>query len=113
MDELALKGSFYRTKSGNEPVREWLRDLPKHVRHEIGTDIAAVQRTWPVGRPLVGQFGSGLYEVVTTVGRNEYRVFFCIVGSVMVFLHGVQKKTQKTPASDVTLARARQKEVSR
>jgi phage-related protein len=47
------------------------------------------------------------------VGKNEYRVFFCIVGSVMVFLHGIQKKSQKTPPSAVALARARQKEASR
>jgi hypothetical protein len=40
-----LEGRFYQTKAGNSPVRDWLKGLPKDVRHEIGTDIAAVQRT--------------------------------------------------------------------
>jgi hypothetical protein len=39
--------------------------------HEIGTDIGSVQRTWPTGRPLVGHFGAGLYEVVTAYGKDE------------------------------------------
>jgi phage-related protein len=34
---------FYRTESGGEPVREWLRSLPEAVRKEIGADIKAVQ----------------------------------------------------------------------
>jgi hypothetical protein len=30
---------FYKTESGNEPVREWLKDLPKADRRAIGEDI--------------------------------------------------------------------------
>jgi hypothetical protein len=66
-----LECRFYRTDAGAEPVRVWLRSLPRDVMHEIGSDIAAVPRTWPIGRPLVGHFGSGLYEVVTPYGRDE------------------------------------------
>ena len=64
-------------------------------------------------RPLVGAFGKGLYEVVTSFDGNEYRLLFCVVSSTMVLLHGFQKKTKKTPKPDLDLARARQKEVSK
>lgn len=30
---------FYRTPAGNEPVREWLKELPFADRKTIGTDI--------------------------------------------------------------------------
>lgn len=34
---------FYKSSSGNEPVREWLKELPADVRKEIGSDIQVVQ----------------------------------------------------------------------
>ncbi len=34
---------FYRTVEGREPVREWLKKLPKADRKAIGDDIATVE----------------------------------------------------------------------
>ena len=110
---------FYRTPAGVAPVREWLQGLPRDVRRQIGWDIGQVQERWPVGRPLVGGLGRGLSEVRTTFDKNEYRVFFYIehdevivVHGTMVLVHGIHKKTQKTPAADLELARRRMKEGS-
>jgi len=109
---------FYRTPVGAAPVRDWLRRLPHEVRRQIGWDIGQVQERWPVGRPLVGGLGGGLCEVRTTFDRNEYRVFFyikreqvVIVHSTMVLVHGIHKKTQKTPDDELALARKRQREL--
>jgi phage-related protein len=78
------------------------------VRRQIRWDIGLVQERWPVGRPLVGGLGGGLCEVRATFDKNEYRVFFYIereqvvvVHNLMVLLHGIHKKTQKTPPTDV------------
>ena len=108
---------FYRTPAGAAPVRDWLRGLAREARRQIGRDIGLVQERWPVGRPLVGRLGGGLCEVRTTFDRNEYRVFFYIereqvlvVHSTMVLVHGIHKKTQKTPAADLALAQRRMKE---
>jgi phage-related protein len=30
---------FYHAKSGNEPVREWLKDLSREDKRKIGEDI--------------------------------------------------------------------------
>jgi hypothetical protein len=38
---------FYRTPTGVEPVRDWLRGLPDDGRQTIGIDLATVQ----AGRP--------------------------------------------------------------
>ncbi len=104
-----LRCSFYKTGSGSEPTREWLRSLRKDVRLAIGTDIAKVQRMWPVSSGIRGRLGQGLCEVRTSYERNEYPVLFCIEESTMVLLHGFQKKTQKIPAAELRLARQRQK----
>jgi phage-related protein len=100
---------FYRTTSGNEPVREWLKSLPAEARLEIGSDIAQVQWRWPIGKPLVDGFGAGLFEVRTSWNGNIYRVLFCFAGTTIVLLHGFQKKGQKIRKADLNLARRRMK----
>lgn len=101
---------FYKSSSGNEPVREWLKELPADVRKEIGSDIQVVQWRWPIGKPLIDGFGDGLYEVRTSHDGNIYRVLFCLEGSVMVLLHGFMKKSKATPKPDIDLARKRMKD---
>ncbi|HEX3902048.1 MAG TPA: type II toxin-antitoxin system RelE/ParE family toxin [Polyangia bacterium] len=108
---MGLPIGFYRTPSGTEPVREWLLSLPADLRKEIGGDIRNVQEGWPLGKPYVDGFGDGLFEVRTSHRGNQFRVLFFITGGTLVLLHGFQKKTQKTPATDIDLARRRQKEV--
>lgn len=70
-----------------------------------------MQWRWPIGKPLVDGFGDGLYEVRSRAGRDSYRMLFCVVGSVMVLLHGFQKKTQRTPRAALARARRRKTEL--
>ena len=103
---------FYRTAAGNEPVREWLIDLPVANRREVGLDLQRVQFRWPVGMPLVRPMGKGLFEVRTPLpDGTTARVMICFQGGELYALHGFVKKAQKTPASDLEIARKRQKEV--
>ncbi|MBU6159106.1 MAG: type II toxin-antitoxin system RelE/ParE family toxin [Bacteroidetes bacterium] len=47
----------------------------------------------------------GLYEVRVEVGSDIYRVFcFFDKGKLVVLVNGFQKKTQKTPNSEIELA---------
>jgi len=41
--------------------------------------------------------------------RNEFRTLFFVYGSIMILVHFFQKKTQKTPKSDLDLAWDRMK----
>jgi hypothetical protein len=38
---------FYKSLSGNEPVRDWLKELPEAERHAIGHDLMRLQWRWP------------------------------------------------------------------
>lgn len=102
-----LRVKFFRTEAGNEPVREWLADLPREQRRQVGTDIKTVQLGWPIGMPVVRKLDSGLWEVRTNLGDTIARVIFTVVGADMVLLHGFIKKSQKTPAVDLQTARQR------
>ncbi|MEO7766921.1 MAG: type II toxin-antitoxin system RelE/ParE family toxin [Ferruginibacter sp.] len=47
----------------------------------------------------------GLYEIRVEVGNNIFRIFCCFdKGKIVVLLNGFQKKTQKTPKSQIDLA---------
>jgi phage-related protein len=44
-------------------------------------------------------------------GKSHRRVFFCAHQETLVTLHGLIKKTPKTPAADLKLTRKRMREV--
>ena len=98
---------FYMELSGKEPVREWLFELDKQDRRKIGRDILSVQYQWPIGMPLVKPISKGLWEIRTSLDNRIARIFFMIHGKEMVLLHGIIKKTQKTPPSEIALAKKR------
>ena len=104
---------FYRSRSGAEPVREWLKSLPQADRQAIGQDLMRVQFRWPVGMPLCRALGQGLWEVRSDLPGNRIaRVLFCFHGGDLFALHGFVKKTRKTPTQDLGLARNRMKEIA-
>jgi len=108
---IPLLGVAFYTSVANKPVRDWLLKLEPKQRKEIGADIQAVQWRWPVSKPLVDGLGGGLYEVRSSIGSRAFRVFFCVKGGSMVLLHGIEKKTQKTPKQALEIARRRMKEI--
>jgi phage-related protein len=107
---------FFRTESGRELVREWLKALPyPEDRKRIGEDIKTVEFGWPVGMPVCRSLGRGLYEVRTRLTHNRIaRVLFYIDRlERMVLLHGFIKKAPKTPVDDLALARRNQQKHER
>ncbi len=54
---------------------------------------------------------SGLYEIRVEVGSDIYRVFsFFDKGHLIILINGFQKKTPKTPKSEIELAEKLKKE---
>lgn len=103
MRQKKINVRFYKSLTGKEPVREWLMELSKEERRLIGEDIKTVEFGWPIGMPVCRSLGNKLFEV-------RARVIFCIVGNQMLLLHGIIKKSKKTPNNDLNIARKRFKE---
>lgn len=103
---------FFRTLAGNEPVREWLKELREDERQAIGKDLLRAQWRWPAGMPLCRAMGGGLWEVRTDLPtRRTGRVLLCLYREHLVALHGFIKKTRATPDEDLELARKRKREL--
>jgi len=112
MSPMKLKVKFYKTESGSEPVREWLKQLDVMDKKMIGADIKTVQFGWPLGMPLVGFIASGLWEVRSRLHSQRIaRVLFVCEKGFMVLIHGFIKKQQKTPLPDLQLTRSRIKQL--
>jgi phage-related protein len=108
-----LEVAFYQTDAGREPLREWLKKLSREDRRSIGIDLKTVQFGWPLGMPLVRKLEPGLWEVRSSLNRRIARRLFTLVGEHMVLLHGFVKKSQKTPLSDLEVARSRRVELEK
>jgi phage-related protein len=98
---------FYRTPSGNEPVREWLRSLSREDRRIVGEDLKTIQLGWPLGMPLVRKLETGLWEARVSLDGRVARLIFTLDEDCMILLHGFIKKQRATPLPDLDLARAR------
>jgi len=111
--DLKINVQFFRSALGNEPVREWLKGLAREERYLIGMEIKTVQLGWPLGMPLVRKLEHGLWEIRIDMGHVVARVLFTIMDGVMFMLHGLIKKSQKTPSADLALARQRKASLRR
>ena len=105
--DIRLNVVFFRSSSGTEPVRRWLKSLPVSHKKVIGEDIKTVQFGWPLGMPLVEKLQPYLWEVRTKVFDGIARVFFTVDGHTMILLHGFIKKTRKIPLKEINTARSR------
>lgn len=90
-------------------MRDWLLSLRADERKVIGDDIRTMQFGWPVGMPLVRKLDTGLWEVRATLASGIARVFFTMVESEAILLHGFIKKSQKTPLTELETARKRKR----
>jgi phage-related protein len=107
-----LPAFFYESARGNRPVRDWILGLSWEDRKLVGRDIQKVEFGWPLGMPYCRSLGDGLWEVRSDLTDGKIgRVIFCLARDRMVLLHGFVKKTPKTPAHDLRLARKRMQEV--
>jgi phage-related protein len=65
-----------------------------------------------LGMPHIKAMGDGLFELRLKSGEGIARVFYCTrIGRRIVMLHHFIKKTEKTPAKELLIARTRMKEI--
>jgi phage-related protein len=98
---------FYKTASGREPVREWIKGLSKNDKKMIGEDIKTVQFGWPIGMPVIKKLEGDLWEIRTSLDNRIARIVITIQNGRIILLHGFIKKEQKTSKEDLQLARKR------
>ena len=104
---------FYRTKSGECPIEEFLDSLASQQALKVAWVLQLIEEldVVPVQyfKKLVNT--DGVWEVKVPFGGNIFRLLgFLERGNVVILTNGFQKKTQKTPKKEINLAENRKKE---
>jgi len=99
----------YQDEQGRQPVNDFVADLPQKDQARIYWTLdllceLGLSLKMPYARPVAGR----LWELRTQSGRNIYRIFyFAHTGRRFVLLHAFQKKTRKTPRTELSIAERR------
>ena len=97
---------FYTEDDGTSPVQEFLRSLDTKTQVRFAWSIEQLRvRNVMAREPLVRHLEDKLWELREESSTNIYRlIYFFFSGQHIVFLHGFQKKTQKTPRREIEIA---------
>lgn len=105
MDEYKIK-LFYDPKTGHAPVKEYLDDVPDKERAKILKYIEFLREHQGVlDEPYTKHIREKIRELRVDFGKNRHRIFFfSFVGKNIILLHAFQKRTAKSPKSEITKA---------
>ena len=109
MEDGEWTAEFYLEDSGRSPVEEFLEALDLKTRARFRWSMEQLKvRNVSARAPLARHLEGDLWELREESRINIYRiVYFFFTGRRIVFLHGFQKKTQRTPRRELELARWR------
>ena len=106
---------LYYPEGNHGPVREFLEELAKQhpkafARLALDVEVLGAEglRSQQITiRPL----GNKLWELKRLYDGIQYRLFFGVWKGAIWLVHGIEKKSAKTPKNDLELARKRLREV--
>ena len=97
------------TSDGNCPVAEFIDSQPAKVAQKIAWVLKAVQEIEKIPKTYFKKItDTDFYEVRIEISGNIYRLLgFFHNGNIVILTNGFQKKTQKTPKSEIQLCKER------
>ena len=106
VEEIVWSVVFYTEDNGTCPVREFLVSLDAKTQVRFAWSIEQLRlRNVAAREPLVRHLDGKLWELREESSTNIYRlIYFFFSGQRIVFLHGFQKKTEKTPRREIEVA---------
>ena len=99
---------FYTEEDGRSPVAEFLDGLDIKTRARFDWSIEQLRRRNVQARPpLVRHLDGKLWRLREESDTNSYHIIYVFfTGRHIVFLHGFQKKSQRTPRREIETALA-------
>lgn len=104
--------NFFTTDSGNKPVQDFFDSLSDKQASKILWVLRLIREHEKVPRQYLKKLlnTDGLWEIRMVQGGNTFRLLGFFDGNELIILtNGFQKKTQKTPKKEITLAQKRKK----
>jgi phage-related protein len=107
-----LEVRFYRTKSGDCPVEEFLDELSGKQAQKVVWVLRLIQELEPVPSQYLKKLvdTDDLWEVRAQHGGDTFRLLGFLDGSRLVLTGGFAKKTEKTPPREIALAEKRRQD---
>ena len=98
---------FYKNDKGEKPVEDFLDSLNDKMRAKMLLSIRIVrEKGYQTRMPYSEELEDGIFELRAKVGSDISRVlYFFVVGRKIILTNGFIKKTQKTPKSEIELAK--------
>lgn len=102
-----FKVDYYKKEDGSCPVREFLDSLDKKMRAKLLRTIMLLEENGSELRaPHSKALEDGIFELRAQQGSDISRMlYFFIIGHKIIITNGFVKKTQKTPQSEMNLAK--------
>jgi phage-related protein len=102
---------FYIEESGRNPVGDFLASLDVKAQAQFLASMEQLRvRNVSAREPLVRHLEDKVWELREESRGNIYRLlYFFFSGRRIVFVHGFQKKTEKTPRGEIEIALRRMK----
>jgi len=107
---------FYTSAEGKCPAKDFLDELPSKAAQKVTWVLRLLEDLDSIPaayfKKLTGT--DEIWECRIQFSSNAYRLFcFMLSGTVVVLTHGLSKKTQKTPKSEIDKAEAYRKDYLR
>ncbi|MGH2458222.1 MAG: type II toxin-antitoxin system RelE/ParE family toxin [Chloroflexota bacterium] len=105
-DNLEWMIVFYTEAGRDSPVEQFLESLDPKTQARFLWSIEQLRvRNLRAGEPLVQHIEGKLWELRRESATNIYRRFYAFLSRRRIlFRHGFQKKTPKTPRQEIELA---------
>jgi phage-related protein len=106
---------FYKTKDGRKPVEEFMVGLDNKMRTKAIHELMLLRdKGNKLREPFSKALADGIFELRIQQGSNDSRIFyFFFVGAKIILTNGFIKKTQKTPAAQLALAKQYKRDYER
>lgn len=106
---------FYRETDGSKPVGIFIRSLNIKIKAKIVANLHLLEEYGNLARePLSKEIEDGIFELRTIVGNDLVRIlYFFDMNRIIIATNGFIKKQQKTPRSEIDLAKLRRADYHR
>jgi len=104
-------GKFRKVETYKNYTTDFLDTQPKKVRDKFIWTFQLIEDIEIIPSTYLKHLEDGIYEVRVKLGSNIYRVMsFFDKEKLVLIINGFQKKTQKTPKSEIRKAKKIRKE---
>ena len=106
---------FYREEDGTKPVGDFIRSLEVKMKAKVVANMHLLEEYGNMARePLSKELEDGIFELRTIENDNIVRIlYFFDKDRIVIATNGFVKKRQKTPRSEIDLAKRRRSDYHR